>query len=121
MCCTALCVLFFFFNDTATTEIYTYCHTLSLHDALPICWIWLPLGPGAAAGSGSGSICDTAAASAFSGAAELVRTRSCGPKLASARRASGPMSVRFRKTPRPIGDRSQIGRASCRERVGQYV
>src|SRR3546814_8429243 len=28
---------FFFFNATATTEIYTYCHTLSLHDALPIC------------------------------------------------------------------------------------
>src|SRR3546814_13549019 len=27
---------FFFFNDTATTEIYTYGHTLSLHDALPI-------------------------------------------------------------------------------------
>src|SRR2546422_1336310 len=26
------CTLFFFFNDTATTEIYT----LSLHDALPI-------------------------------------------------------------------------------------
>src|SRR3546814_15243227 len=25
----------FFFNDTATTEIYTYGHTLSLHDALP--------------------------------------------------------------------------------------
>src|SRR3712207_7161991 len=29
-------ILFFFFNDTATTEIYT----LSLHDALPI---WSPL------------------------------------------------------------------------------
>src|SRR3546814_11164040 len=29
-------VVFFFFNDTATTESYTYCHTLSLHDALPI-------------------------------------------------------------------------------------
>src|SRR2546430_7041328 len=28
-----LYVYFFFFNDTATTEIYT----LSLHDALPIC------------------------------------------------------------------------------------
>src|SRR3546814_4882365 len=28
--------MFFFFNDTATTEIYTYRHTLSLHDALPI-------------------------------------------------------------------------------------
>src|SRR3546814_16463939 len=26
----------FFFNDTATTDIYTYLHTLSLHDALPI-------------------------------------------------------------------------------------
>src|SRR3546814_8574236 len=25
-----------FFDDTATTEIYTYLHTLSLHDALPI-------------------------------------------------------------------------------------
>src|SRR5256885_5375142 len=28
--------MFFFFNDTATTEIYT----LSLHDALPICSHW---------------------------------------------------------------------------------
>src|SRR2546426_9141331 len=31
MCC-SFSVVFFFFNDTATTEIYT----LSLHDALPI-------------------------------------------------------------------------------------
>src|SRR6187549_3797302 len=30
-------VFFFFFNDTATTEIYTGWYTLSLHDALPIC------------------------------------------------------------------------------------
>src|SRR5256885_1167407 len=30
-------VYFFFFNDTATTEIYT----LSLHDALPICEDWM--------------------------------------------------------------------------------
>src|SRR3712207_9529525 len=30
------CAIFFFFNDTATTEIYT----LSLHDALPICPSW---------------------------------------------------------------------------------
>src|SRR3546814_13042199 len=29
------CIVFFF-NDTATPEIYTYLHTLSLHDALPI-------------------------------------------------------------------------------------
>src|ERR1022692_1294100 len=40
-CSPSLCLVlyffpffFFFFNDTATTEIYT----LSLHDALPICW-----------------------------------------------------------------------------------
>src|SRR6056300_1745099 len=33
--CFAL-VFFFFFNDTATTEIYTNLNTLSLHDALPI-------------------------------------------------------------------------------------
>src|SRR3712207_9179631 len=38
--------VFFFFNDTATTEIYT----LSLHDALPI-WRWLP-GQAIAAGAG---------------------------------------------------------------------
>src|SRR5574341_725371 len=38
-----LSLFFFFFNDTATTEIYT----LSLHDALPICtilaWLLTPL------------------------------------------------------------------------------
>src|SRR6202046_5968825 len=32
MCCHSILSFFFFFNDTATTEIYT----LSLHDALPI-------------------------------------------------------------------------------------
>src|SRR6266704_6945721 len=31
--CSSFLLFFFFFNDTATTEIYT----LSLHDALPIC------------------------------------------------------------------------------------
>src|SRR3546814_13955985 len=31
--------MYLFFNDTATTEIYTYGHTLSLHDALPICGV----------------------------------------------------------------------------------
>src|SRR3989304_1612456 len=33
-CFAILASWFFFFNDTATTEIYT----LSLHDALPISW-----------------------------------------------------------------------------------
>src|SRR5258708_11909874 len=35
----SLSLFFFFFNDTATTEIYT----LSLHDALPICSAWTAL------------------------------------------------------------------------------
>src|SRR5216684_8308228 len=48
ICCDC-CNFFFFFNDTATTEIYT----LSLHDALPI-WTrtppgWLRLWPTAVA------------------------------------------------------------------------
>src|SRR5881398_3527856 len=38
---------FFFFNDTATTEIYTLSDTLSLHDALPI---YAPELPGTSAG-----------------------------------------------------------------------
>src|SRR5829696_10577862 len=38
----ALCLFYFFFKDTATTEIYT----LSLHDALPISpRRWTPTGP----------------------------------------------------------------------------
>src|SRR3546814_12530167 len=31
------CVVYVYLYDAATTEIYTYCHTLSLHDVLPIC------------------------------------------------------------------------------------
>src|SRR2546426_8640497 len=42
--------MFFFFNDTATTEIYT----LSLHDALPICLLIIAhTGPVAARVGGS--------------------------------------------------------------------
>src|SRR5438876_5926412 len=40
--CTLCIVFFFFFNDTATTEIYT----LSLHDALPILGRMLAKGQG---------------------------------------------------------------------------
>src|SRR3546814_21022959 len=29
------CLPFFFFNDMCTSEIYTGCNTLSIHDALP--------------------------------------------------------------------------------------
>src|SRR3546814_18022251 len=42
MILTHLTIFLFCFNYTATTGIYTYCHTLSLHDALPIssCLRW---------------------------------------------------------------------------------
>src|SRR3546814_4103001 len=40
-------VVFFVFNDTATTENYTYGHTLSLHDALPICAVPSQFAPAA--------------------------------------------------------------------------
>src|SRR2546430_10894954 len=39
MNCARRFLFFFFFNDTATTEIYT----LSLHDALPISAFWMRL------------------------------------------------------------------------------
>src|SRR3712207_8946790 len=42
------CVFFFFFNDTATTEIYT----LSLHDALPIFCLPDRAAPDSAMGDG---------------------------------------------------------------------
>src|SRR3712207_8533093 len=42
MSCLEILFSFFFFNDTATTEIYT----LSLHDALPISELLLQLEPG---------------------------------------------------------------------------
>src|SRR5215213_11367200 len=59
---------FFFFNDTATTEIYT----LSLHDALPIWRLVLPL---TAVGVGMAFIWSPLAATA---------TRNLPPQLAGA-------------------------------------
>src|SRR6187397_3692917 len=37
-----LLFIVFFLNDPATTEIYTVYNTLSLHDALPICFAGSP-------------------------------------------------------------------------------
>src|SRR3546814_3521475 len=52
-----VCVRCFFvvLDDTATTEIYTYLHTRSLHDALPIWsrWATRPCSSGPRATSGS--------------------------------------------------------------------
>src|SRR5260221_11592880 len=46
-----MCSFFFFFNDTATTEIYT----LSLHDALPICSAAAPFAGVAGANEDTGN------------------------------------------------------------------
>src|SRR5256885_10052589 len=62
-------MIFFFFNDTATTEIYT----LSLHDALPI---------------SSGRLVDCPSASR-DGAAPSARPGSFAVRPADARAASG--------------------------------
>src|SRR3546814_1713531 len=48
-----ICCSVFFYNDSATTEIYTYSHTLSLHDARPIYHRHVP-GPAAQAARGAG-------------------------------------------------------------------
>src|SRR3546814_13822923 len=40
----SLHVLLFLFTDPPTTTIYTSCHPLSLHDALPICTLTLEAG-----------------------------------------------------------------------------
>src|SRR2546430_16585720 len=46
-------LFFFFFNDTATTEIYT----LSLHDALPICkWLQISFTNALESASEKGSV-----------------------------------------------------------------
>src|SRR3712207_7050820 len=67
-------LLFFFFNDTATTEIYT----LSLHDALPIC----ETRPFRGAGPAS------------SGAVRTTRAGSAGPSRRCRRTAPAAPSAR---------------------------
>src|SRR3712207_9178986 len=63
--CSVSCLYFcfFFFNDTATTEIYT----LSLHDALPIC----------------SSFCSTAASASYT--SSRTGARAAGGSLSSGR------------------------------------
>src|SRR6266542_6720997 len=61
-----LLLVFFFFNDTATTEIYT----LSLHDALPISLLEAPsvaAGPGLAVGPEKGQLPPDFEISSFDG------------------------------------------------------
>src|SRR3546814_20315271 len=104
-------------NDTCTTEIDTYGHTLSLHGALPIWDVGehveparhvdrrQPPGPHARAaafpcarGGGGG------------------RTGGRRRRLRTVAGSAGARATRRRRVAA-----TEIGRASCRERVGKYV
>src|SRR3712207_7188479 len=72
-------MIFFFFNDTATTEIYT----LSLHDALPI---WTAR-RGARPGRGSAARSGRRARSRTRGGRGRPRSRTAGPDGRRSRRS----------------------------------
>src|SRR3546814_19438527 len=98
-----------FFNGTAPTEIYTYLHTLSLHDALPI--------------SGQGWKDDLG----LHIQRTIRRGAACRPVCsvpASQRPHSGSANFEDKKPGRERSmpaSKIEIGRASCRERVCQNV
>src|SRR2546427_12899997 len=96
----AFTLFFFFFNDTATTEIYT----LSLHDALPISASFseLPTRQRTTAPSP-----DTLAA-----VSELPTRQRTRPTPNGLRSSISELPTRQRTR-----QKIQIGRASCRERV----
>src|SRR3712207_9293461 len=97
-------IFFFFFNDTATTEIYT----LSLHDALPI-FRYTPSPPAVnpfayfhTNGLASGNVMEEAVCHAL---CEVIERDAMS--LADLRASAIPFHIL----------RTEIGRASCRERV----
>src|SRR2546429_9837030 len=101
-------ICFFFFKDTATTEIYT----LSLHDALPI----YPL-----RGRQLGIAHARRVGHWLAGAPRRFGNHAV--HLLSAKWRDGPRSyfggahLRPRAHLRVLAKRGEIGRASCRERV----
>src|SRR3546814_18739125 len=100
--------MFFFFKDTATTEIYTYGHTLSLHDALPISRAGAPSPRRPVRRHPGRALAEVDAAVRAARAARTGRTVARCAAAAGAAGAGPDL-------------RQEIGRASCRERVCQYV
>src|SRR3546814_17814807 len=83
--------IYFLFNDPATTEIYTYGHTLSLHGALPIS------GGGAfftAAGRAAAGFVSTAFGAGFAAAAFGSGVTSFGAGRGATTAATGASPVR---------------------------
>src|SRR3546814_20880708 len=133
--------VYFFVIDSGTTEIYTYLHTLSLHDSLPICLAGLEglamiavLLPAAArhdlgfalTGKGGQVLDDLERAL---DKLEAYRAEKKKLSLAWSDAAIAAAEVETWKSQWraaadkiwPFGALAQIGRASCRERVCQYV
>src|SRR3546814_13496832 len=118
-------VYYFFFNDTATADIYTYGHTLSLDDALPICLQDVPL-------SITVATSDQLKASGIQNL-EALNTVVPGLIIAKAQFGAFLPLIRGIGTALNVSENptalyvdgvlipDQIGRASCRERVCQYV
>src|SRR3712207_9144163 len=107
---------FFFFNDTATTEIYT----LSLHDALPICAVPGQLWPEADRPRPGPVLLPAEDGEPPRGAALERRLQpGAGPPGHPARHH--PRDRPHRDLPCGVRDGGdplrEIGRASCRERV----
>src|SRR3989440_5256841 len=96
--------LFFFFNDTATTEIYT----LSLHDALPIC---------------CGCHRHYRSSSSRAGARSSYRAHS--PRARRRARGRGPSSRRLRRRTGcwrgPSGDRKSTRLNSSHDQISYAV
>src|SRR5215472_2947927 len=97
-------IFFFFFNDTATTEIYT----LSLHDALPIC---LPSGDHV--GFPSSEPSDLSAATLTGSVPSECTTHSSRPK-----KPLGDTSMRLNAMCAPSGD-NDPPEPSCTNRRGE--
>src|SRR3546814_14468915 len=117
--------MFIFFNYTATTDIYTYLHTLSLHDALPIydayaVVVLFFVVPGCLQRTSrdncqkSGSQCTVPGTHFFCYHRSLYFTKCPVPGHCERDRICRSHHGTFSFRP-------EIGRASCRESVCQYV
>src|SRR3546814_12633427 len=112
----------FFFNETATTEFYTYGHTLSLHDALPILYrvVARQAFPAELGVRGHALAARQADAAHIWPDEICARRGACDGDEGCAFRA---LRTQLRPDPRSRGicRRTEIGRASCRESVWQSV
>src|SRR3546814_15042845 len=98
-------MFFFYFKDTATTEIYTYGHTLPLHDALPT--------------SAAARLAPAPGLAAAAAQPPAVRPRAVARSAgAGAAAAAGPVVAQADRAPPAAGRRGGLGPAHRRTRPG---